>query len=132
MRKSYNRLIRDFGNTSIRYIDDFVRIYDDGEFERNHKEMYPPELLIKKENKYHNSAIFLDLRTNIENKKFVSELCEKQYDFSVKIVRFAHRMSNIPSKMFYSSIASELLRICRVAHKLYDYIKISKIYVIFQ
>ena len=128
MRKSHNILARKFGNTH-RYIDDLVAINDGGALEKHHKEIYPPELILKKENKHNVSASFLDLQIDIEDRKFVAKIYDMRDNFSFKIVRLPYRMSNIESMMFYSSIAAELLRICRVTSKLDGFINSSKILI---
>ena len=43
LKKKYLYKARKFGNT-FRFIDDLNAINDDGEFERNFQEIYPPEL----------------------------------------------------------------------------------------
>ena len=43
----------------------------------------------------------------------MTRLFDKRDHFGFDITRLPYRDSNIPSKMFYSSIAAESLRICR-------------------
>ena len=42
-------MARRFGNV-FRYIDDLLAISDNGEFERNYRNIYPPEQALKKKN----------------------------------------------------------------------------------
>ena len=88
------------------------------EFQLSHHLIYPPELLLNKENEDTNlSASFLDLDIKVVNNKFVYQLYDKRdgdnYDF--EIVRFPYLSSNMPSRMFYSTISAEILRICRAS-----------------
>ena len=46
---------------SKRFIDDLTTLNDSGEFERSFKEIYPPELVLNKENLSNNERSFLDL-----------------------------------------------------------------------
>lgn len=103
---------------TYRYIDDLNAINDNGQFSKHYKEIYPPELILNKENPHHNkSATFLDLEININNKQFDYKLYDKRDAFPFKIVRFPYKSSNMPSRMFYSTIAAEVLRICRASSK---------------
>ena len=83
-------------------------------FEKHYKEIYPEELQLKKESKFSNTCSFLDLSINIEHNSFVTSLYDKRDDYNFKIVRLPYRSSNIPKKMFTSSIVAEILRIARV------------------
>ena len=49
----------------FRCIDDIIAINDGGEFERLHKEIYPVELDLKKENTNFDAATYLDLDIKI-------------------------------------------------------------------
>ena len=42
----------------------------------------------------------------------------KETCFPFHIIRFPHKTSNIPHRMFYSPVAAEVLRICRVSSDL--------------
>jgi hypothetical protein len=107
--------VRLFGNT-FRYIDDLIAINNNNEFEENWKDIYPPALVLKKENPDGNrSATFLDMEISISNNKFEYKLYDKRNAFPFKIVRFPYRSSNMPIKMFYSTISAEVLRICRAS-----------------
>ena len=44
---------------------------------------------------------------------FTTRLFDKRDHFGFNITRLPYKDSNIPTKMFYSSIAAECLRICR-------------------
>ena len=103
---------RKFSNI-CRYIDDLVTPNDDNEFSKSYLEIYPPELKLNKENLSDDSATFLDLDIKIIDNKFVTKLYDKRDSYKFEIVRLPEKCSNIPSKMFYSTIGAETLRICR-------------------
>ena len=60
-----------------------------------------------------NVATFLDLNIRIEEGQFSTKLYDKRDGFNFSIVRLPYKYSNIPSKIFYSTIFAESLRICR-------------------
>ena len=102
----------------FRFIDDLLAINDGGEFERLHKEIYPVELELKKENINFDAATYLDLDIKIVDGVFEYKLYDKRKALRVNrkelhIVRFPFLSSNMPNKMVYSTISAEVLRICR-------------------
>ena len=103
---------RKFNNT-FRFIDDLATINDDGEFEKNKDDIYPEELELKKENVGLKNASFMDLSVNVKNKQFSLKLYDKRDDFNFDIVWMPFLSNNMPSRIFYSSFASELLRYAR-------------------
>ena len=110
----------------FRFIDDLIVVNDNGEFERSWKEIYPSELVLEKENQSDQSATFLDLDIHINNGEFDYKLYDKRNGFKVryknfKIVRFPFRSSNMPNKMFYSTISAEILRICRATKQFQNF-----------
>jgi hypothetical protein len=119
IKKSNNILARKFGNT-FRFIDDLIAMNDGGVFQNHVKDIYPIQLELKKENNGNEAATFLDIDINIKNKKFETKLFDKRENFPFSIVRFPHKLSNMPSKMFYSTIGAEVLRISRVTISLKD------------
>ena len=95
-----------------------VAINDNNEFENCYKEIYPPELELKKENVGYTSGSFLDLMICIENNKFNTNLYDKRDDFPFSVVRMPYLDSNIPSKILYSSFGAEVLRYARNTSKI--------------
>ena len=79
--------------------------------------IYPPELACKKENDGQLDATFLDLEAAIipEEGRFSYHLFDKRDNFNFFIVRFPYACSNIPSKIFLSTIGAETLRICKAS-----------------
>ena len=113
MRQTNNVLARRLTHT-FRFIDDLLAINDHGEFGSHFKEIYPEELELKRENNDFKTCSFLDIQIKIENNVFVTSLYDKRDDYNFKIVRLPYRISNIPKRMFFSSIMAEILRIARV------------------
>ena len=104
---------RKFRHT-FRFIDNLLAINDDGEFENCFSDIYPKELELKKEHGG-DSVSFLDLSISIKGRSFVTSLYDKRDNFPFSIVRMPYKSSNIPSKIFYSSIGAEILRIGRAS-----------------
>ena len=104
---------RKFRNT-FRFIDDLLAINDDGEFQRSFKDIYPPELELKKEHGG-DSVSFLDIKISISGRSFETSLFDKRDSFPFSIVRMPYKCSNMPSKIFYSTIGAEILRIGRIS-----------------
>ena len=112
IKKTNNILARKFGQV-FRYIDDLLALNDGHSFETFFKDIYPEELQLNRENVDYNSTNFLDLHIEIVDGVFTTKLYDKRDDFGFNITRLPLKCSNIPAKMFYSSIAAECLRICR-------------------
>lgn len=56
-RREKNKGVYKFGNI-FRFIDDFNAINDNGEFEKNFKNIYPEEMELKKENIGYTKLLF--------------------------------------------------------------------------
>ena len=112
IKKSNNILARKFGQV-FRYIDDLLALNDGNSFETYYQDIYPTELQLNKENEGYSSTDFLDMHIEIKDKVFTTRLYDKRDHFGFDITRLPYRDSNIPAKMFYSSIAAECLRICQ-------------------
>ena len=97
----------------FRFIDDLIALNDDDEFLRSYKEIYPKEMELKVENQVIDNASFLDLGLHVEDNIFNSKLYDKREAFHFSVVRMPYKCSNMPFKMFYSTIGAEILRICR-------------------
>ena len=118
-------MARRFGNV-FRYIDDLLAINDNGEFEKNYAEIYPPELELKKENDNKDRASFLDFQLTIINNNITTQLFDKRDSYNFKIVRLPYKSSNLPSKMFFSTISAELLRIGRATSNLPNFVEAAR------
>ena len=107
---------------NFRFIDDLSTLNDGGEFLKSCGEIYPEELQLKKENTDDTQATFMDLESEIENNKFDYHLFDKRDGFNFYIVRFPYKSSNIPSKIFFSTIGAETLRICKASSSLTHFV----------
>ena len=125
MKKENHILARKFGNI-FRYIDDLVAINDSREFEKHFKKIYPPELVLKKENLDNRESTFLDLKIIIENGVFNYSVYDKRDNFGFWINRLPFKRSNTPASIFYNCINAEILRICRASSKMEYALKTSK------
>ena len=114
IKKSDSTRARKFRHI-YRYIDDLQAINDYGEFERSINEIYPPELILNKENNIDTATCFLDMSLTVKDRDIETSIFDKRDYFPFSIVRLPYLISNIPQKMFYSSIGAEFLRICRVS-----------------
>ena len=107
-------------SNSFQFIDDLLSLNGDSTFEKDYEDICPRELELKKENNSNCCASFLDIYIYIENGKFHTKLFDKRDKFGLDIVRMPFYCSNIPSKMFYGSIAAEFLRISRATSEIED------------
>ena len=119
MKKENNVLTRKFGKI-FRYIDDLLAVNDGGEFEKHFLEIYPSELELKKENVVNTETNFLELSITISENLFHTKLYDKRDAFGFHISRLPFKESNMPKRMFYSSICAEVLRICRATSNLHN------------
>ena len=122
MKKNNNILARKFSHT-FRYIDDLLAVNDGGMFEKYYKDIYPIELVLKKESNNDKTCSFLDMKIEILNKSFFTSLYDKRDDYQFGIVRLPYVSTNIPKKMFISSIVAEILRIVRVTSTFQSFLK---------
>jgi len=124
VKKSDISVARKFRHT-FRFIDDLVAINDDGEFEKCHKNIYPSELELKKENGNSNVS-FLDLSIDIKGRFFETSLYDKRDSFPFSIVRMPYKCSNMPAKIFKATIGGEILRIGRACSTNESFLKSTK------
>jgi hypothetical protein len=80
------------------------------------------ELKVENENNF--SASFLDLALAVSEGVIDTKLFDKRDAFNFSVVRMPYKCSNIPCKMFYSTIGAEILRICRATSH-YNFFLIS-------
>ena len=110
----------------FRFIDDLISLNDDDEFLRSYLQIYPSEMKLKLENQSTQSASFYDLDLEINDKMFESKLYDKREAFQFSVVRMPYHLSDIPSKIFYSTISAEVLRICRATTKFSSFLTSTK------
>ena len=82
-------------------------------FLRSFKEIYPSQMVLKLENHINTESSYLDLDLKIEDRIFKSRLYDKYAALHFSVVRMPYKCSNMPYKMFSSTISAEVLRICR-------------------
>ena len=80
---------RKFGNI-FRFIDDLIAINDGNEFENHYNEIYPSELILKKENTLHTETTFLDLHLCRNEGQIQTSLYDKRnsYNFHIKVAPY--------------------------------------------
>ena len=125
LKKSDLHKARQFSNT-FRFIDDLGALNDGGLFDFYRNEIYPPEMELGKENDGTLSASFLDLFITVVGNKFNTKLFDKRDSFPFQISRMPFLCSNIPSKVFYSSLGAEILRIGRATSQAPDFYQSGK------
>ena len=77
---------------------------------------------MNKDNKVDTNATLLDIEINIDNCRFVYYLSDKRDNFEFSIVRFPFKSSNMPSKMFLSTIGAKLF-ICKASSNFSDFVR---------
>ena len=110
--KQNNQLAKTFSHT-FRYIDDLLTI-NNPKFEEEIKNIYPPQLELKKTTETNSRLSYLDLELNIVDGRFTTAVFDKRDGFNFHIVNFPHMDSNIPSKPAYGIYISQLVRIGRI------------------
>ena len=107
---------------SFRYIDDLLTI-NNPSFEDNVKEIYPPELVLKKTTESKNLCSYLDVGISIVNGHFNTTVYDKRDDFNFRIVNFPFLSSNIPAGPSYGIYISQLVRIGRICNTYDEFVK---------
>ena len=87
------------------FIDDLISMNDGNKFENHYNEIYPSELILKKENTSSTEICINEGQIQIS-------LYDKRNSYNFYVVKFPHKNSNIPSKMFFATISTEIIRIC--------------------
>ena len=80
-------LQKKIGNV-FRFADDLIAINDGNKFENDYNEIYPPKLILKKENTSHTETSFLDLHLYINEGQIQKPLYDKRNSYNFNIVRF--------------------------------------------
>ena len=92
-------------------------------FEDNVKEIYPPELVLKKTTESNNLCSYLDVGISIVNGHFNTTVYDKRDDFNFRIVNFPFLSSNIPAGPSYGIYISQLVRIGRICNTYDEFVK---------
>ena len=70
------------------------------EFESSHKDIYPPDLQLEKENIAYSEEPFIDLGIKNDHKSFNIQLYGTRDDFPFSTVRMPHFISDSPIRIF--------------------------------
>ena len=116
-------------NHTHRFIDDISPFNDNGNFEKFRTQMYPPELVLNRENTGFQSASVMEMQINIVNNKFQVSMYDKRDGFKFEVTRYPSLKSNIPDKLLYTVFYGQLVRLSRVCNYEKGYIKDVKILV---
>ena len=103
-------------NRTFRYIDDVTPINDNGNFSKYLTEIYPPDLILTKENVGTLSATVLDLEVQINNNKFDISVYDKTDKFGFHVIKYPSVQSNIPDNVLYNVFYSQTLRYLNICN----------------
>jgi hypothetical protein len=112
---------------SYRYIDDLIMFNSNGIMDEHKTRIYPPELILNKENKKDNNATFLDINIKInDNNKITTSIYDKRDDFNFTINNYPNLSGNIHAKRTHGMVISQLLRYGKICNNVNDFIHRSK------
>ena len=80
------------------------------------EQIYPPELILLKQNTNSNSASVLELQIDVIDEKFKTGIFDKRNEFPFEVCRYPSTRSNIPESTRYNVFYSQLIRIYRVCN----------------
>ena len=85
---------------SYRYIDDLLIFNSDGLMDEHKTNMYPPELVLNKENKTDDHVSFLDIDMTVQHNTHTlyTRIYDKCDDFNFAINNFPNLSGNIHAK----------------------------------
>ncbi len=108
-------------NRSYRYIDDLIS-FNNLNFAKYIKDIYPRELELKATTETKNSCSYLDLFLfRGDNDKLKSKIYDKWDEFSFHIVNYPFLDSNIPNRPAYGVYVSRLVCFARACSDLSDF-----------
>ena len=97
-------------NKTGRFIDDLFTLNNDLVMQEYMSHIYPPELLLNKENENDTHTTFLDLDISLTDNKITHALYDKRDDFPFEIVNFPHLDGNICTTNAYGILIGQLIR----------------------
>ena len=111
--------IIDAFNTTSRYLDDILNIYN-VYFDNMVSQIYPSELQL---NKADTEAAFLDLHLSISDYIVSTKIYEtcKRDDFDFEIVNFSFLDGDVPRSTSYGVYISQLIRFARASSTVADF-----------
>ena len=107
-------------NKTHRFIDDLGTLNNNGRLGEQYQQIYPPELILNKENANDTRATFLDMDITVDSKQFITKLYDKRDKFGFDIVSYPDLSGNIPTRPAYGVFTAQIIRIARVCTKLID------------
>ena len=113
----------------LRFIDDLIVINDRKEFENHYNEIYPPKLILKKENTLHTETTLLDLHLCINEGQIQTSLYDKRNSYNFNVMRIPYKSSITPSKMFFATISAQILRIRRATSSVVLFNQTSQVFL---
>ena len=81
-------------------------------------EIYSPDLILNRENETLTSGTFLEIKVDVIDQKFETNIYDKRDDFPFEICQYPSIESNIPDKILYNVFTSQGIRFLRVCSKL--------------
>ena len=112
-------IARKFNNT-LRCIDDLL-VLNNNKFDDAIKDIYPPELQLKKTTETPTALSYLDIFIKIQCGKYSTTLYDKRDSFKFDIVNFPRMDSNIPCKPAYGVYISQVVRIGRICSSYHQF-----------
>ena len=106
--------IIDAFNTTSRYLDDILNIYN-AYFDNMVSQIYPSELQLNKTNTSDTKAAFLDLHLSISIDIVSTKIYNKRDDFDFEIVNFLCLDDDVPHSTPYGVYISQLIRFARAS-----------------
>ena len=108
-------------NNTTRFIDDLSTLNNDGVLSKEKEHVYPPEMVLNKENANDQEGTFLDISVNVVHNMFISRIYDKRNDFNFEIVNYPDLSGNIPKRQAYGIYTSQILRYARVCSEVSDF-----------
>ena len=97
----------------FRFIDDLCTFNND-ECGNSYNDTYPDEPKMKKDDEDPCKAPFLDFSIEVHDRKSITKLFNTRDAFPFYINHMPYLDSDIPSKLFYALVGSEILHIARI------------------
>ena len=109
IKSGHSRLSRSC-NSCNRHVDDLI-LFTSKKFLRYLNKIYPSQLMVERNNKSYQLAIYLDLAFKMDMVgKLSTRLYDKCDDFEFHVVNFPFLFSNIPSSPSYGVYISQLIK----------------------
>ena len=112
-----------------RFIDDLATLNNKGHLGSNWTDIYPPELILNKENETETKASFLDLDISVQHNVYCTQIYDKRDAFKFDIVNFPDISGNIPEDPAYGVCIGQLLRIARNTSNLANFITRARLLI---